>query len=107
MAGFVPSYVGIGEMLRADYMVAEMGARMERVKVEAEATAPYDPNSTDGDHYKDDFHVEVTDHGGVHHDRAEASCINTNNAAVFVEFGNGVGGPPQRTLGRALHAASG
>ncbi len=105
MAGFRPSYIGIGEMLRADFMVADMVARMERVKAEAEATAPYDPGATDGSHYRDSFHIEHTDHGGAKHDRAEAKVINDDNAAVFVEFLARTNAPPHRTLGRALHAA--
>lgn len=103
--GFTPSYTGIGDMLRSPEMVAEMVKRMERVKAKAELTAPYDPNSTDGTHYKDSFHVESTDHGGEHHDRAEATCYNDDNAAVFVEFLPVKNGPPHRTLGRALDAA--
>ncbi len=98
--GYTPSYSGIGDMLRAD-----MVARMERVKAEAEATAPYDPAATDGTHYRDEFHVEATDHGGAKHDRAEATCFNDDNAAVFVEFLATSSGAPHRTLGRALHAA--
>jgi hypothetical protein len=94
-------FVGIGEMLRAPYMVAEMGRRAELVKIEAEATAPFDP-SPDGPHYKDQFHVEVTDHGGVHGDRAEGAVTNDSEHAFFVEFLNG-----DRTLGRALDAAAG
>jgi hypothetical protein len=105
MAGFKLDRLGLGEYLRSSEMEAEMRIRAERVKAEAERTAPYDPNSTDGTHYRDSFHVESTTHGGYHHDRAAAYVINDDNAAVFVEFLDQKNGPPHRTLGRALHAA--
>lgn len=105
MAGFKLDRVGLGEYLRSAEMEAEMVRRMEKVKARAEATAPYDPKATDGSHYKDSFHIESTTHGGIHKDRAEASCFNDDNASVFVEYGNGSGGPSYRTLGRALDAA--
>lgn len=99
MSDFRLNYVGVGEMLRSTEMVAEMARRAELVKAAAEIAAPYDQNSP-GPHYKDEFIVEVTDHGGIHGDRAEAAVTNTSGHALAVEFQDGY-----RTLGRALDAA--
>ena len=101
MSDFRLNYAGVGELLRSTEMVAEMARRAELVKAEAEVTAPYDPQSA-GPHYKDEFFVEVTDHGGIHGDRAEAAVTNNSDHALLVEYLNG-----DRTLGRALDAAAG
>lgn len=102
-------------VLRSPEMLAEMARRAEAVKAVAASTAPFDPSSPDGTHYKDSFRVEVVDHGGVHHDRAEGRVINDDPAAFFIEFGtvheskDGKVGrtPKHRTLGRALDSAGG
>lgn len=103
MSTFKASYAGIGEMLNAPWMVADMHARAERVKVRAEATAPYDRNDPDGIHYRDAFEVESGKHGGVHHDRAYGRVTNTDQAALAVEYGNR-NTPRHATLRRALEA---
>lgn len=92
------------EVLRSDFMVAEMERRAQLVAKAARADAPYDPGSTDGTHYKDAFRVETTKHGGIHHDRAAGVVINDDEAAFFIEYGT-VDTPKFRTLGRALDAA--
>jgi hypothetical protein len=101
VSGFRLNYAGLGGVLRSAEMVAEMARRAELVKAQAEATAPYRASDPDP-HYQDEFSVEVTDHGGVHGDRAEASVVNSSEHAYLVEFLNG-----DRTLGRALDAAAG
>lgn len=104
MGDFQASYRGIGELLRSAEMEAEMVRRAEKVKAAAEAIAPYDPDSTDGTHYKDAFRVESTRRGGLHQDRAAASVVNDDDAAFFIEFGNR-NIPRKRVLGNAMHAA--
>jgi hypothetical protein len=104
-------------VLCAPFMIAEMHRRAERVKVFAEAHAPYDPNDKDGTHYRDSFEVS----SGVDESldgtlRAFGRVSNTDMpTARFVEFGvppgvdkNGrayPGTPRHRTLGAALEAA--
>jgi hypothetical protein len=101
---FKPNHVGIGQMLRTDAMLAHMVALAEKVKAEAVVTAPYDPQSKDGTHYKEAFTVSGTKAGGVHKDRAEGKVSNTDVAAFFIEYGTGHS-PRHRTLGKALDAA--
>lgn len=102
MATFKPSYTGIGEMIRSPEVRAEMVRRAEKVKAQAEATAPYDAKSTT--HYKDAFHVTSTSRGGKDKDRAAATVVNDDAAAFFIEWGN-ANITKHRTLGRALDAA--
>jgi hypothetical protein len=100
---FRPSYRGIGELLTAEFLQAEMVRRAELVKAEAEATAPdYTPH---GVGYKYEF--EVT--GGIKESkkgtkRAVGRVTNHSGHAIWVEFG-GQNTPAHRTLGRALDAA--
>lgn len=101
---FQPNYAGIGEMLRAEFMEAEMLRRAEKVKAVCEATAPYDPNSKDGSHYKDSFRVEASRAGGLKKDRAEAKVISDDPAAFHIEMGTG-DTPKHRTMGKAIDAA--
>lgn len=89
--------VGIGEMLRSAEMQAEMHRHADRGKEFAEATAPIDPTSTDGPHYKELFRVE--DH--PKEDRARASLVNDDPAALWIEFGTS-DTPAHHTLTRAL-----
>lgn len=94
---FTPDYRGIGEMLKADWMGEEMLRRAEVGKAYAEATAPFDPDDRDGDHYRDHFFVRR----GQRKDRASAELVNDHEAAVQIEFGTG-DTPKHRTLGKAL-----
>lgn len=93
-------------VLAADFMVAEMLARGERVLARAELTAPYDENDKDGQHYRDAFVLT----GGVRElptRRAYAKVSNTDFPTnFFVEFGT-ENNPRHRTLGNALDAAGG
>ena len=103
-ATFNESFPGVGEMLNADFMVAGMLGRAEKVKTAAEAAAPFDPNSKDGTHYKDSFSVSAKAHGGFDNDRAAGTVTNTDEAALWIELGS-VHITKHRTLGTALDAA--
>jgi hypothetical protein len=70
-------------LLQADFMVAEMHRRAERVKEAAEASAPQDTGE-----YRSSFKVETVRDGGIHHDRAEGRVVNTDPAALPIEFGH-------------------
>lgn len=100
MGGFKASKAGIGEMLRAPWMQAEMKARAEKVKALAESIAPVDTGE-----YKSKFEVE----SGVKESskgtrRAYGRVKNTAGHAIDVEYG-GEHTPAHRTLGKALDAA--
>jgi hypothetical protein len=109
------SYEGIGEnILRADYMVAEMGRRAQAVMDEAVATAPVYEGREDDPHrsrYKESFSMHTTDHGGSKGNRAAGIVSNDAPEAVFVEFGtkpgrfHPAGQRAHATLRNALHAA--
>jgi HK97 gp10 family phage protein len=103
MSQYRPSYDGIGQMLVAKFMQAEMLRRAEKVKAAAEATAPDAPPIGEG--YKYDFHASA----GIKRSkdgkrRAVGRVTNDSDHAVFVEYG-GQNTPAHRTLGRALNAA--
>lgn len=70
-------------LLQADFMMAEMGLRAQRVREAAEAIAPQETGA-----YKSKFRVKVLKRGGVHKDRAEGRVINTDKAAMSIEFGH-------------------
>lgn len=101
MSTFHSSYAGIGDMLTAEFMQAEMRRRAEKVKAAAEATAPDAPPYGVG--YKYEFEVE----SGIRAEltrRAYGRVRNRSRHAMWVEFG-GRNTPKYRTLGRALDAA--
>jgi hypothetical protein len=99
---YTQDYRGMGQLLRCDFISAEMYRRAEKVMAAAQAAAPYDPTSTT--HYRDAFHIQLNDRGGNHHDRAVASVVNDDAAAFFIEFGTSKT-PQHRTLRNALDAA--
>lgn len=80
------SYEGIGEMLCADFMVADMHARAEKIAAEARATSPVGP-AKDGNHYIDSFEVSSHVREGDSR-RAEGVVTNTSQHAAAIEFGN-------------------
>ena len=88
---FTPSYQGLGDnVLRADFMVAEMGARAQRVMARAIATAPVYSGPGEDEHrgrYKESFSVSTTDHGGWKGNRAAGIVTNDSPESAFVEFG--------------------
>lgn len=94
------NYRGIGEMLRSDFMQAEMERRAGRGKEFAEATAPYDEH--DGTHYKDQFHVEAR----PRRDRACAALVNDDPASFQIEKGTRYT-PAHHTLTRSMDAMGG
>jgi HK97 gp10 family phage protein len=96
---FRASYRGIGQMIRAPWMQAEMRRRAEKVKATAEATAPVET----GD-YKNSFTLSSGARGGIRRDRAYGRVTNTSGHAVFVEYGTSAQ-PARHTLRNALRAA--
>lgn len=106
MGTFRPDRVGIGEMLCAPFIQAEMLKRAEAVKARAEATAPVDLEGPHPGRYKESFHVTVgiREATPTRSRRAEAKVINDSPEAFFVEFGT-KNNPQHRTLGHALEAA--
>lgn len=101
MSKYTPSYEGIGELLRAPFIVADMRRRGEKVLSRAEATAPDQPPYGEG--YIASFEIE----SGVRERktrRAFCTVRNTSRHGMFVEFG-GQSTPKYRILGRALDAA--
>lgn len=103
MARFNPDYKGIGEMLTASWMQAEMRKRAEKVRAAAVAMAPdYDPK---GVGYKYEFEVDSgvkTSKKGTR--RAYGRVTNKSPHAIYVEYG-GKSTPRHRVLGKALDAA--
>jgi hypothetical protein len=98
-------YRAFGEhVLNAEWMVAHMAERAERMKAFAIAISPFDPDDPDGQHYVDAFEVDAHTHGGVHHDRAVGILRNTDHAALAVEYGN-ANTPEHAVLRKALDAA--
>lgn len=96
--GYRADYDGIGEMLCASWMQADMHRRAEAVMAAAVAASPVDT----GD-YVDSFEVE----SGVKHgktSRAYGRVTNTSDHARAVEYGLG-NTPAYRPLGKALDAA--
>jgi len=87
---FTASYTGIGEMLRAPWMLADMVKRAKIVQAYAQATAPVSATGNDEDPagtYKDHFEIVPVERGGSRLNRAEALVVNDDPAAVFVEYG--------------------
>lgn len=72
-------------VLNAPWMVEEMRQRAERGKAFAESIAPDAPPYGEG--YIASFKVDAGTNGGVHHDRAYGTLSNSDDAAVFLEFG--------------------
>lgn len=98
--GYQHDYKAFGDhVLRAEWMVAEMASRAEKVKAAAEAIAPDAPPIGEG--YKQSFHVKSGIRKGKKTSRAYAEVYNDDDAAFFVEFGT-KNNPRHRTLGRAL-----
>jgi hypothetical protein len=102
-ATYTPDHAGIGRMLRADFMVAEMVRRAEGIRARAEAIAPTGSRA-EGDEepgrYRASFRIRSSDHGGATRDRAEAIVYNDAPSAFWVEFGH-YGREPYRVLARA------
>lgn len=95
---FDADYAGIGELLRADFMQAEMLRRVEKGKALAEVIAPRDTGQ-----FAASFHTSVNSHGGARHDRAEGVLTNDDPAALSIETGTN-DTPAHRTLRKSLDA---
>jgi hypothetical protein len=113
---FHGSYEGIGQMLRADFMVEEMGRRAQAVMDQAVATAPvYEGREGDSHRgrYKASFDMHTTDHGGWKGDRAAGIVTNSSPESLYVEYGvragryHPEGQPGRHTLLNALRSAAG
>jgi hypothetical protein len=107
------SYTGIGEMLCAPWMEADMKRRAENVKTYAEATAPVGrdrrptKNGKPKPIYKDSFKVSSgikTSKKGTK--RAYGRVTNDSPQAIMVEYGN-ENTPRHATLRKALEAVAG
>jgi hypothetical protein len=102
MSKFTPSYSGIGEMLRSEFMQAEMHARAEAARALAEAIAPVYEQGPHPGRYKAAFTVE----SGVRHEktaRAYGRLENHSPEAFFVEYGTR-NNPAHHVLVRASDA---
>lgn len=89
---------GIGEMLRAPFMQADMLRRAENAKAFAESIAPHDTGG-----FAEHMHASVVEHGGIRHDRAEGRLSNDDPGALSIETGT-EDTPAHRTLQTALDA---
>lgn len=101
------SYAGIGEMLRSEWMEADMRERAQRMMDFAVSIAPVYAGKGGDSHrgrYKASFHVTSTRHGGFRHDRAAGVLTNDAPEAVFAEFGTSRQAA-HHVLRRSLHAA--
>lgn len=96
---FSADYGGIGEMIRAPLMEAEMRRRATLIKERARSIAPMDTGQ-----FKDRFHVDSGRRGGLKNDRAWASVTNSDPAAVSIEFGTSKTAA-HHTLTTAIQAA--
>lgn len=88
MSTFNPSFAGIGEMLNADFMEAEMLRRARAGQDFAASVAPFDEKSRDGTHYIAGFETSSGTHGGYRHDRAFGRLQNNDAAALWIELGS-------------------
>ena len=76
------SYEGIGEMLRSDFMEAEMLHRATEIMHIAQELAHVRTG-----HFRDSFHTTSTRRGGRNNDRAAGIVYNDDEAALSIEFG--------------------
>jgi len=102
MVSYNASFSGIGEMLRAPFMVAAMKERAEVVKAAAEAIAPVYEQGPHPGRYKEAFEATA----GMRADRAYGRVENHSPEALSVEFGT-VNNPAHHTMVKALAAAGG
>jgi hypothetical protein len=99
--GYQHNYAAFGEhVLRADWLVAEMAKRAEKVKATAESIAPVDETGPHPGRYKAAFGIRSGIRPGKKR-RAFATVYNDSPEAFFVEFGT-EHNPRHRTLGKAL-----
>lgn len=103
MAGYELDPAAFREhVLNADWLEAHLVQRAERGKAVAEGIAPDAPPIGEG--YKQSFTVEHGKNGppgAGEPNRAWAMLVNDDDAAVYVEFGNGHPGTAQHVMQRA------
>lgn len=106
MSRYTASYKGIGQLLCADFIEADMLRRAERVKSVAESTAPVGKSKADKHRgrYKASFQASAGIRQGKRTRRACGRVVNTAPEARWIEYG-AKGTPRYRTLGNALMAA--
>lgn len=105
MGVFKPDYQGIGKMLANEELLGPaLLALAERVKAEAEATAPYDPKSTT--HFRDAFDASIGNDEGSRGRRVAGVVTNTDDAALSIETGT-ADTPAHNTLTNALDSLRG
>jgi hypothetical protein len=97
------SIKGVGEMLRAEFMEAEMLRRAEVGKQVAEAIAPEYREPDRRGRYREHFYTRASRRGGVHEDRAAGYLGNDHPAAFQIETGTR-DTPAHRTLRLAAEA---
>lgn len=78
---------GVGQMLQAPWMEAEMLRRAEVIKAVAQASSPVGENSPDPGHYQRSWETDSTSRGGRRRDRAVGYVRNTAYYARWVEYG--------------------
>lgn len=87
---YTGSYEGIGQMLRSDFLKAEMARRGANVLARCIATAPVYHGDWEDPHrgrYKESFSMTATSAGGWKGDRAAAIISNDAPEARWVEYG--------------------
>lgn len=103
--GFKPDYAGIGRMLNNRELLGPALLGMaEKVKAEAEATAPYDPKNTT--HFRDAFDTSIGTDSGTKGDRVAGIVRNHDDAALSIETGTS-DTPAHNTLTNALDVLRG
>jgi len=86
------------EVLQADFMLEDMGARAKRGLAEAEAISPHDSGE-----YAESFEAGSEIRRGNGKPRAVGYLRNTSDHAEFVEYG-GQNTPAYHVLARSLNA---
>ncbi|MEV0917834.1 HK97 gp10 family phage protein [Streptomyces sp. NPDC049967] len=88
-AKFKMSKKGVGQLLKAPMIEAEMLRRAEVIRAVAVSIAPVGTSARDATpgHYKASFEVSSTLRGGRRRDRATATVRNTAYYARWVEYG--------------------
>lgn len=97
------SYEGLGLMLNAPWMEAEMKRRIDNVEAHAVSIAPVGKEAEDphAGRYKDSFSTDSGVYGGPNNNRAWAALENDSPEALYVEYGNR-GAEPYGTMLKAL-----
>lgn len=98
---FKANYRGVGELLKSEFMAAEMVRRAEKAKNRAEEIAPKKSGG-----FSSSFYVTGSRHGGIKNDRARGVLGSDHPAAIPIELGTN-DTKVHRTLRRAMLEAMG